>query len=582
MLTVKQIAARVESLKHRARERDSRQEDVLAVRRGNIASVYPDFFPDGVDANVVANFIDIVARDLSEVMAPLPTINCSSINKVEDKSRKFADRRTQIAANYFINSDLQVQMYTGADWYITFGFVPFIVEFDEEAGLPRIRIENPVGAYPEYDRYGRCIAFAKKYRMTIAELVAQFPEHEAGILGDDGYDQDVNAYLTVIRYYDKEQSVIYIPERGNYPVSIAENPTKKMLVHIARKPSVDGEMRGQFDDVLGIQLLRNRFALLAMEAAEKSVQSPIVLPSDVQEFEFGGDGVIRTNNPAGVRRVELPIPAGAFSEQQVLQSELRTGTRYPESRTGNVDASIITGQGVQALMGGFDTQIKSAQAIFASTLKNVITTCFEVDEIVFDYKKTIRGVDAGAPYALEYVPSKDIKGDYSADVRYGMLAGLNPAQGLIFMLQALGGDLISVDLAQREMPFGINVTQEQEKIEVEKLRKALIGSLQAYTQTIPQMASQGQDPLPVIQKIAMAIKGRKAGKSIEDVIEEVFTPENPPAGSPVEQPVPSAPGAPAGGAPAQPGRPDLQMLLSRLNTSGEASGSVQTQQQRII
>jgi hypothetical protein len=355
-----------------------------------------------------------------------------------------------------------------------------------------------------------------------------------------------------------------------------------MMVHIARKPSIDGEMRGQFDDVLGIQLLRNRFALLAMEAAEKSVQAPIVLPSDVQEFEFGGDGVIRTNNPAGVRRVELPIPAGAFSQQQTLQGELRTGTRYPESRTGNVDASIITGQGVQALMGGFDTQIKSAQAIFASALKNVLSICFEVDEVVFDVKKTIRGVDAGAPYALEYTPSKDIKGDYSADVRYGMLAGLNPAQGLIFMLQALGGDLISVDLAQREMPFGINVTQEQEKIEVEKLRKALIGSLQAYTQTIPQMASQGQDPLPVIQKIALAIKGRKAGRSIEDVIEEVFTPENPPAGVPVEQPVPSAPGAPAGGAPSPQGRPDLQMLLSRLNTSGEASGSVQTQQQRVI
>jgi hypothetical protein len=417
--------------------------------------------------------------------------------------------------------------------------------------------------------------------MTVAELVSQFPEHEESILGKDGYEQDMNSYLTVIRYYDKEQSVIYIPDRKNYAVSTAVNPLKKMLVHIARRPSIDGEMRGQFDDVLGIQLLRNRFALLAMEAAEKSVQAPLVLPSDVQEFEFGGDGVIRTNNPAGVRRVELPIPAGAFNSQQVLQQELRTGTRYPESRSGNVDASIITGQGVQALMGGFDTQVKSAQAIFASALKNVISICFEVDETVFDEKKTIRGVDAGAPYALEYTPSKNIKGDYSADVRYGMLAGLNPAQGLIFMLQALGGDLISVDLAQREMPFGINVTQEQEKIEVEKLRKALIGSLQAYTQTIPQMAAQGQDPLPIIQKIALAIKGRKEGRQIEDVIEEVFTPENPPAGTPVEQPVPSAPGAPVGGAPAQ-GRPDLQMLLSRLSSSGEASGSAQIRQQQVL
>ncbi len=44
-------------------------------------------------------------------------------------------------------------MYTGADHYITFGFVPFIIELDEDAGLPRIRVESPIGAYPEFDRY---------------------------------------------------------------------------------------------------------------------------------------------------------------------------------------------------------------------------------------------------------------------------------------------------------------------------------------------------------------------------------------------------------------------------------------------
>jgi hypothetical protein len=75
MLLDKQIFARVESLKDRARARDARHKDVLMVRQGDIASVYPDFFPDGVDANVVANFVDIVARDLSEVMAPLPAVN---------------------------------------------------------------------------------------------------------------------------------------------------------------------------------------------------------------------------------------------------------------------------------------------------------------------------------------------------------------------------------------------------------------------------------------------------------------------------------------------------------------------------
>ena len=577
MLSIQQIAARVDSLKDRAADRDARAQDVLAVRKGKIASVYPEFFPEGVDANVVANFIDIVARDLSEVMAPLPAVNCSAANQVSDRARSFADKRTRIAANYFAHSDLQVQMYTGADHYITFGFVPFIVELDEEAGLPRIRVESPIGAYPEFDRYGRCIAFAKRYELSVAELVSQFPEYEMQLLGKEGYEQNLSARIDFVRYYDKDQSVIYVPSRSNLVLSQAVNPLGKMMIVVARRPSVDGEMRGQFDDVLGIQLLRNRFALLAMEAAEKSVQSPIVVPQDVQEIEFGGDSIIRTNNPAGVRRVELPIPNGAFTEQTLLQQELRMGTRYPESRTGNLDASIITGQGVQALMGGFDTQVKSAQAIFASALKDVISIAFEVDETYFDFEKTVRGVDAGSPYSIDYKPSKDIKQDYSADVRYGMLAGLNPAQGLIFMLQALGAKIISKDMVMRELPFGINVTQEQEKIEIEEMRNSLLGALGAYTQAIPQMATQGMDPSDIIVKISDVIKARQKGVAIEDAIETIFKPEElPPAGATQVEQTSPAPAAPAGGLPPQEQQGGLQSLLSSLTAGGQASASART------
>ena len=582
-LSMEQVAARVENLRFRNAERDGRNLDVLAVRKGNIASVYPDFFPDGVDANVVANFIDIVARDLSEVMAPLPAVNCSAANSVSDRARQFADKRTRIASNYFAHSDLSVSMYQGADWYLTYGFLPFFIELDEEAKMPRIRLENPLGAYPEFDRYGRCIAFAKRYMTSLAELVALYPEYEYSLLGGFGYKQDLNTQVEMIRYYDKDQSIIYIPTKNNLVLSRATNPLGKMMVVVARKPSIDDELRGQFDDVLGIQLLRNRFALLAMEAAEKSVQAPIVLPQDVQELQLGGDAVIRTANPAGVRRVELNIPPGAFTEQTLLGQELRVGTRYPESRTGNISASVVTGQGVQALMGAFDTQVKSAQAIFASALRDVIQLCFQVDELIFPDEKTIRGVDSGSPYEITYNPKKDIKGDYSADVRYGMLAGLNPAQGLIFMLQALGGGLISKDMAMRELPFTVNVTQEVEKIEIESMRASLLGSINALSQAIPQMAMQGQDASEVVRQIAAVIKARQKGQALEDVIEEVFTPQPqpvPPAGAQqaVEQPSPVPAGVPAGGATPEieQAPPDIMSLLSGITGTGKPTASVRS------
>ena len=592
-LDMQQVAVRVDSLRGRNAERDQRNQDVLAVRQGKISEVYPNFFPDGVDTNVVANFIDIVARDLSEVMAPLPAINCSAANSVNDRARSFADKRTRIASNYFQHSDLAVNMYQGADWYVTYGFIPFVIELDEDSKLPRIRIENPIGAYPEFDRYGRCVAFVKAYKMSVAELVSQFPEYETQLLDGNKYSTSINSELEIIRYYDKDQSIIYVPTRDNLLLSRAKNPLGKMMVVVARKPSIDDELRGQFDDVLGIQLLRNRFALLAMEAAEKSVQAPIVLPQDVQEFELGGDAVIRTNNPAGVRRVELSISPAALNESTLLNQELRVGARYPESRTGNVNASIVTGQGVQALMGAFDTQVKSAQAIFASALRDVINICFEVDEKLFPAEKTIRGVDSGSPYEVTYLPAKDIKGDYSADVRYGMLAGLNPAQGLIFMLQALGGGLISKDMAMRELPFTVNVTQELEKIETEKMRDSLLNSVSALTQAIPTMAAQGQDVSDIVLKIAEVIKARQKGQALEDAIGAAFAPKQqvPPTGTAapmVEQPSPAPSTGPVGGAPspegaapapeemAPQGRPDIQSILSSLTSAGNANASVRT------
>ena len=129
----------------------------------------------------------------------------------------------------------------------------------------------------------------------------------------------------------------------------------------------------------------------------------------------------------------------------------------------------------------------------------------------------------------------------------------------------------------RELPFGINVTQEQEKIEIENMRKSLVQSLQAYTQAIPQMAVQGADPSMIIKKVADVIKARQKGVAIEGAVEEVFAPEElPPAGAPqVEQPSP-APAAPVGGIPSPQPQGGLQSLLSSLTAGGQASASART------
>lgn len=577
MAEIKTIAQRVEAMKHRAAERDNNMGKILLVRKGEMASVFPDMFPSDLPHAMVANFIDVAARDLAEVLAPLPSINCSTTNITSDNAREFADKRSMIANNYVYHSRLQTQMYPGSDQYFSYGFLPIHVEPDWENNMPRIRVEDPIGAYYERDRFGRIVAYAKRYNKTIGELANEFPEYANLILGAYGYEQNLNQEVELIRYMDKNDIVLYIPSRKNLVLTRAKNPMKKMTVLVAERPSIDGQPRGQFDDVVFVQLARARFANLAMEAAEKSIQAPLVVPDDVLDLPMGPDAIIRTNQPNSVGRVRLDIPAATFQEQSALQSELRLGARYPEGRTGNIDASVITGQGVQALLGAFDSQIKAGQTVIAEVLEDVIKLCFEMDELLFNEKKSVRGVAQGTPYELKYLPSKDIKGDTSVEVRYGLMAGLDPSRALIFSLQALGADLVSKDFIRRELPWAVNVTMEEQRIEIEKMRDNLTAAITASAQAIPAMAAQGQDPSKLIQNIADVIERRRKGDSIEAAALAVFKVEEPeqpmqpemaPPGAqgPVEQapPSPAAPGQPSGGAPQQGAPVDLATMLAGL------------------
>jgi len=573
-------------------ERDTRMEQVLLVRKGRMRDVFPDLFPDGPFENpIVANMVDIAARDLSEVIAPLPAFNCNSPTMVSEKERKKADKREEIVNGIIDFSDIQTQMFTAADRYVSYGFVPAQIEIDLDNNMPRIRFLDSVGCYPIIDRFGKVHGMYQRIKKSLAELMAAYPEY-AHLL----YDKDsTNTMLEIIRYHDKDQDILFVPQRNNLVIDRAPNPIGEVMIRIIQRPSLDSESRGQFDDVLAIQVAKARYALLSLEAATKAVQAPLVAPRDVSEIALGPDSVIRTDRPSDVRRLSIDIPPGAFAQQQVLEGELRLGSRYPESRTGNIDASIVTGRGVQALMGGFDTQIKTAHAMFARAFVELIGLALKVDETVFgDTEKSLRGVRNGVPYAIKYKPSRDIDGDYTVDVQYGLMAGLDPNRALVFGLQARGDKLISRDFLRRQMPFSFNATQEEEKVDTEDLRDAMKQAIASYAQAIPALASQGQDPSDILYKLSTVINERQKGTPIEQAVSEAFQPQNPPPGAmmtpdgvspemlgqagavpPGEGQLPlglSATGRMQGVAAGQitpGGRPDVQSLLASLTQRGE-------------
>ena len=577
MLTPKEVVAKAARIQTRYSARDQRMRDVLSVRQGDISKVYPSMFSEDYPKPLVANFVDVAARDLAEVMAPLPSFNCSATNMVSDTQRRAADMRTRIANYYVTSSDLQIQMYQGADWFNTYGMLPAMIEMDYETNNPRIRLLNPFGVYPEMDRFGRTVSLVQVVTTDAETLAAQYPEYATQIMPHNRWQQG-SPSVSLVRYHDKDQDLIFLPERQNLILANVPNPVGKCLANVAMRSSLDGEARGQFDDILAVQLARARFAVLQIQAAEKSIQAPIAIPQDVQELALGPDAIMRSANPQGIRRVPLELPAGVFTESGVLERELRMGARYPETRSGNIDASVVTGRGVQALQAGFDTQVKAAQAQFARLFTEMVSLCFEVDEKIFgNVTKQIKGTDDGTPYTLKYVPSRDIKGEYGVDVRYGIMSGMDPNRAIIALLQMRSDKLVSRDYVRREIPMELNVTQEEQRVDIEEMRDSLRVAVAQYAQAIPMLASQGQDPSQVITRIADVIAGRQKGLQLETIIAKAFAPEPvAPAPAMPEQQVPVAGVAPApasqptpeqqsGAAPAagQP-QPDIAQLLASI------------------
>jgi len=593
-MSMRDITRRVDVLRARYAPRDGRMMQVRAVRAGNFDT--PEFaglFPSEWPRPIVANFIDTVARDLAEVIAPLPTFSCAPSVSTSEPAQAKADKRTRIVNAYVAASRLQHQMYVGADQYNTYGFLPIRVEANHVDGRPHVTVEDPLGSYPEFDRWGRCTAFYRRFHKTVDELCALFPEYDSVIRGNGGLVANGQSQLEVIRWVDDERELLFLPERNSQVLRSTANPLGKCPVTVALRPSFDDEMRGQFDDVLWVQIARAKFALMSLNVAQMAVEAPLALPNDVLSLPIGGGGVIRSREPEKIRRVPIEMPSSAFAQAEVLEQEMRLGARYPEGRSGNIDASIITGRGVQALMGGFDTQVKTAQDVIGEALADSLSLALELDEKLWpDSEKKLRGSENGSPYEIKYRPSKDIAGETVVDAAYGLLAGLDPNRALVWGLQARGDKLISRSFLRRNLPTSVNVSEEERAIDTEEYRDALGQGVQGLAASLPAMAQAGQDPTQAIMQIAKIIDARRKGKSVEDAVLEAFEPPEPPkdstgAGLPVDpaDPMSAGPGdagpggspsgdglmpgvAPGQAAAGPGGRPDLMQLMATLRGNG--------------
>lgn len=540
-------------MRNQAFDQDSHM--VRMVRAGRLQEVaeVAGSFSAELPRLAIANTIDNAARDIAEQFAPLPTITCAAGNMNSGADQGRAAKRAKVASYYLDKSSVALQNIDFCDSVLSYRKGVYRIEPDFKHQCPRIRWTPSFDTYYYKDLWGHTRWVAQYKTEDVLTLCAKYEEH-APFIRDrgSGMQRSDTDQVTVVTYDDNDTSIVYLPDCGFRVLARWDHKLGRTMVAIAERPGPDGA-RGQFDDSVYPLLAKHIMVQYQMRAADESINAPIAGPDDIQELAYGPGTFLRTQNPQGVRRVNLDIPNEIFAVLDQLDKSVKEGSRYPESRTGSPNASIITGQGIEALAGTMNTQIRTMQTVVGRALEEVTELCFLLDVKLWpNVQKKITGVITGKPFEITYTPAKDIGESYTCKATYGFASGQTPAQAIVAMLQLRGDKAISRDTLRRNLPFDIDSDEEQRQIDAEDIATAATQGLMGLAQAVGPMVMQGQDPMVVLRATAMVLQARRKGVPIEDALIKAFTPPEPP---PEAEAGPEIPGQPPG--PEGPGGPQL-------------------------
>jgi hypothetical protein len=584
--SVDQVAKRVDRLRRNAAPRDLAIRAATQVINGRAHEVFKGHFPDEWPRSIIANTVRSAMEDTASMVGVLPTLSAASDTALDEGKRSRASKLSRIVNSIAYQSDLGGQLPAAAARMSVAGFVALRIEPLFDDSRIHVHVDDPAGAYFERDRFKRVISYTRVHRIRASELAALYPEHEGRLLSMDWLSRtrDADEWLDVVSWIDADHSLMFVPKRENLVLSSVPNRLGKVPVAIAQLPTIDGDPLGQFDEALWVYAAKAKLALLNLEAASKAVQAPLAVPQDVETFEFGPDAILRTSSPRDVQRVRLDLPQGSMFEVGTLDSELKLATHYPDVRAGQTDASIVTGRGVQALMGGYDQRVKVAQSVLGAATADILSLALEAEKVYFGaVRKKVYASVNGTSFEIEYTPDRDVFSTH-VTAEFGVMAGLDPNRALVWGLQALGAGLVSESFVRANIPVNINPSEEERQIDLERMRMAMMTAVQSTAQAIPQMVTAGQDPMAIITAMTEIIEARKKGIPIEEAAAKAFAPKPP---SPEEQAalqaqadagampgampgMPGMPAGPMGGGPQMPAEPPaMSQLLSQLNMSGE-------------
>jgi hypothetical protein len=582
MLDVADLPVIYTSWRNRYHDRDNRMELIDRVITGDFGVFDPEDEP--IESRS-PNFVQVALEDTAEAASLMPTLRVEPSGTTSG-AKKRAVTMEKVGTSYLDISKMDLLVPQTVMDMAAFGYGVWVVwpRFDLRA--PVIERRDPRTCYPElghrpgdpverafFCRQVPYTSLPEAYKITLSNYLANNAR-----ITTMGTAVQENIDVVLVEWFDQEEMVVAAlyqasgammtgtPTPTSYiPVELERIPNKTGMcpVVIGSRFSIDGEFRGQFDQVIGVLNAHIRLTGMLLDYADQAVYSDIWVKDLIGEMPFGGGAYIELGPQGSIGRV-APAVSSLNVQQDLanLVEGFHVGGRWPKSRPGEIDQSIASAKFLESSAGMMNTAIRTYHMLLKHMMEQSLRVSFELDRKLFPGEKTASGILRNQQFLLDY-DTKDIDPESRLRVEYGLGLGKDPSQSAVMMIQYAKEKYISRQFVQENIDGLTDVERERRRIDVEQLQDMALAEILTglQNQQIPQDAlvkiaqarANGEDLFDLFQKYIVQPKQDNAQQGLQSGMTGETMPPGPPGQAAL--PTPGGPPMPGPTPPPPPGNP---------------------------
>ena len=442
-LTIPRLHDTIALAEDRNRNSKNRMMRASRIAREEWSAVWPDLTVTAGGPAVENVFVEAAEDKAASAGAILPTFLVPPRRGTRnDRSETNAQKARRVYVTLGQNSGID-RLLVGfyMDWFV-FGLPTALAwkDWEKHNAMPYLVAVDPLTVYPvSWDQKGELAEGLIIKRRRAADLIADYgPGHPAfsRVLG-----RDVKKFYKEVIWATQDEWAVALTEdtatvHGDFRAPLHDDPRRAPAAWL-RAPSkhllngcpiiaykahaIDREIRGKLDGMLPNLKNAHEWQLEFNLNLRRAMHAPPLIQNVEDPDTFGHDVImegVRGPDEAVIAYPRPPVDFAAIDQVDRQIAASRNAGHYPLQRMGDPGASIASGDAVQLLQGGFNSQMAWAQMDMARFLTAAFMRLASMDEAWSTGEREIDGFDAGEAFTDKYDPTTFWKGDHRVFVTF--------------------------------------------------------------------------------------------------------------------------------------------------------------------